>query len=67
MSDLVLCPCSKRGIHDTLLHMMQGHYVLVLEGLYGSLLDHIVLMADATPAARVAALRKVAQQLLVGV
>lgn len=46
---------------------MQGHYVLVLERLHGSLLDHIVSMAGAPARARVAALRKLAQQLLVGV
>jgi hypothetical protein len=38
----------------------------VLERLHGSLLDHIVSMAGAPPRARVAALRKLVQQLLVG-
>ena len=39
---------------------------MVLERLHGSLLDHIVSMAGAPPHVRVAALRKLAQQLLVG-
>ena len=38
----------------------------MLERLHGSLLDHIVSMAGAPPRAHVAALRKLAQQLLVG-
>ena len=40
--------------------------MLILERLHGSLIDYIVSMAAAAPAIRVGALRKIAQQLLVG-